>query len=95
MTSAITTFIFTLTPDATSAAFERVIADLEAAFPQHDFLAGTPDVGGFENTILALHRSAGSGDLPGEIILPNLAQVSELKMAFRQIIEDLKRWKPS
>lgn len=90
-----TTFIFTLTPDASSAAVERVIAELEAAFPEHEFLAGAPDVGGFENTILALHGSAGSGDLPGEIILPNLAQVSEVKIAFRQIIEDLKGWKPS
>jgi hypothetical protein len=90
-----TTFIFTLTPDATSAAFERVIAELEAAFPQHEFLAGDPDVGGFENTILALHGSAGSGGLPGEIMLPKLAEVSEVKMAFRQIIEDLKDWKPS
>ncbi|MDR6659748.1 hypothetical protein J2W51_002318 [Tardiphaga robiniae] len=90
-----TTFIFTLTPDASSAAFERVIAELEAAFPQHEFLAGDPDVGGFENTILALHGSAGSGDFPGEVILPNLTQVSEVKMAFGQIIEDLKGWKPS
>ncbi|QND70018.1 hypothetical protein [Tardiphaga robiniae] len=46
-----TTFIFTLTPDASSAAVERVIAELDAAFPQHEFLAGDPDVGGFENTI--------------------------------------------
>jgi hypothetical protein len=68
---------------------------LEAAFPQHEFLAGDPDVGGFENTILALHSSAGSGDFPGEIILPNLTQVSEVKMAFGQIIEDLKGSKPS
>jgi hypothetical protein len=90
-----TMFIFTLTPDASSAAVERVIAELDAAFPQHEFLAGDPDVGGFENTILALHGSAGSGDLPGEIILPNLAEVSEVKMAFRQINEGLKGWKPS
>ncbi|WP_441277759.1 hypothetical protein AB7783_12155 [Tardiphaga sp. 172_B4_N1_3] len=90
-----TTFIFTLTPDASSAAVERVIAELDAAFPEHEFLAGDPDVGGFENTMLALHSSAGSGDLPGEIILPDLAQVSEVKIAFRQIIEDLKGWKPS
>jgi hypothetical protein len=90
-----TTFIFTLTPDASSSAFERVIAELDAAFPQHEFLAGDPDVGDFENTILAMHGSAGSGDLPGEIILPNMAQVSEVKMAFRQILEDLKGWKPS
>ncbi|MGM4886028.1 hypothetical protein AB8A20_11760 [Tardiphaga sp. 604_B6_N1_1] len=90
-----TTFIFTLTPDASSAAVERAIAELDAAFPQHEFLAGDPDTGGFENTILALHSSAGSGDLPGEIVLPNLAQVSEVKMAFRKIVEDLKGWKPS
>ncbi|MGM5025160.1 hypothetical protein [Tardiphaga sp. 862_B3_N4_1] len=90
-----TTFIFTLTPAASSAAVERVIAELDAAFPQHEFLAGNPDSSGFENTILALHGSAGSGDLPGEIVLPNLAQVSEVKMAFDQIIEGLKGWKPS
>ncbi len=41
-----TTFIFTLTPDASSAAVERAIAELDAAFPQHEFLAGdrTPAV---------------------------------------------------
>jgi|EndMetStandDraft_8_1072994.scaffolds.fasta_scaffold81966_1 hypothetical protein len=78
-----TAFIFTLTPDASSAAIERVIAELEAAFAQHEFLAGAPDVGGFENTVLALHGRAGSGDLPGEIMLPKLAEVSEVKMAFR------------
>jgi hypothetical protein len=64
-------------------------------FPQHEFLAGDPDVGGFENTILAVHGSAGSGDLPGETTLPKTGGSSEVKMAFRQIIEDLKGWKPS
>ncbi|SNS35382.1 hypothetical protein SAMN05216374_0946 [Tardiphaga sp. OK246] len=89
------TFIFTLTPDASASAVERVIAELDAAFPQHEFLAGDADIGGFDNSILAVYGSAGSGDLPGETILPNMAQVSEVKMVFRQIIEDLKGWKPS
>lgn len=89
------TFIFALTSDASSAAVERVIAELDAAFPQHKFLARDPDVTGFENNILAVHESADSDDLSGEVIPFNLTLVSEVKMAFRQIIEDLKGWKPS
>jgi hypothetical protein len=59
-----------------------------------NFLLETyPDVGGFENTTLAGMAAPAEVNCPARS--PNLTVVSEVKMAFRQILEDLKSWKPS
>jgi hypothetical protein len=90
-----TTFIFMLTKEAGDAAVERVITELGAAFPQHEFIAGEASIGGYENSILAMHGSAGSIEEPGTVIFPKESDVTAVIATFRQIIEDLKGWKPS
>lgn len=90
-----TTFIFMLTKGASSAAVERALEELAAAFPQHEFMAGDADIGGYENSILAMHGSAGAGEEPGTITLPDRNEVAEVNAVFRQIVKSLEGWKPS
>jgi hypothetical protein len=91
----VTTFIFMLTKDASAAKVERVVTELAAAFPDHEFLAGDADIGGYENSILAMHGSAGDVDDPGLIALPDKSDVDRVHQGFRQILLDLEGWKPS
>jgi hypothetical protein len=90
-----TTFIFMLTKDAGAFTVERVLHALSSEFPQHEFLAGDADVGGYENSILAMHGSAGDVADPGLVVLPDKSDVDQVNHAFRQIVVDLKGWKPS
>jgi hypothetical protein len=77
------------------AAVERVLTELNTAFPTHEFLAGDATIGGYENSILAMHGSAGGADKPGSITLPNEQNVKDVMAAFRQIVGSLKGWNPS
>lgn len=69
------------------------MAELATTFPEHDFVAGSADFSDLENSII--HGSAGSIDEPGTLILPNEAEVEEVKLAFQQLLDGLRDWKPS
>ena len=90
-----TTFIFMLTRDPRESVVDKVLTELKAAFPQHDFLAGDPDMNGYENSILAIHGSAGSGDEPSIVELPDADEVADVADAFADTLTDLLGWKPS
>jgi hypothetical protein len=90
-----TAFIFMLTPGASDAEVHHVMAELATTFPEHDFVAGGADFPDLENSIMAIHGSAGSIDEPGTMILPNEAEVEEVKLAFQQLLDGLREWKPS
>jgi hypothetical protein len=90
----VTKFIFTLSPEVGHIGVERAIVELSAAFPQHEFLGGDADFAGYANNILALHGSP-SNYKPGDLVLPDEKVVQEVRLAFRQIVQDLKGWKPS
>lgn len=89
-----TTFIFMLSKGVGAAAVERVLTELATAFPQHEFLPGDADIGGYENSILAMHGSAGS-DQPDTVALPDPDEVANVNAAFRRIVKSLEGWKPS
>jgi hypothetical protein len=91
----VTAFIFMLTPDAGAAAVERVTSELEAAFPEHDFTAGQADIPDFENSILAIHGSASSGEKPGRVAEPDTYEVERVKQAFQVMLDELRGWQPS
>ncbi len=87
-----TTFMFVLTPEAGDAVAERAMIELEAAFPEHEFLLGDFDLIPFENSITAIR---GSGDEPGSVTLPVAKDIEQVKSVFRGILDDLREWKPS
>ncbi len=89
------TFIFVLTPEAGDAAEERMLTELYAAFPEHEFLLGEPDSIPFENSILVVHGSVGNSDDLGIVRSLNPADVEEVKAVFRRLLDDLRGWKPS
>jgi hypothetical protein len=93
--AVMTTFIFMLSKSDGAAAVERVLTELAAAFPEHEFLAGDADIVGYENSILAMHGCAGSGDEPGTLTLPDPDDVAEVNAVFRQTVKSLEGWKPS
>ena len=93
--SSMTTFVCLLSPDAGASFAERVVSGLDAAFPQHQFLAAEAEAAGFENTFIAVHGNAGSGDEPGTITLPFKVDVGNVNEAFQSILRDLKGWKQS
>ena len=90
-----TIFIFMLTRDPRESVVDKVLTELKAAFPQHDFLAGDPDMNGYENSILAIHESAGGGDEPGVVVLPDADELADVAAAFADILTSLRSWKPS
>jgi hypothetical protein len=90
-----TTFLFMLTPDSESALVERVSIALEAQFPAHEFAAGGADYPEFENSILAVHGTAGSGETPGVVHPPEPKEVQRVKEAFASILNESKNWKTS
>lgn len=72
---AMTTFIFLMSPDATSAQQTRMMSELEDRFPQHDFLMGDLHFVEYERMILALSDGTGGAD-------PDPAEVSEVVDVF-------------
>lgn len=90
-----TTYLFMLTPETEQALVDRVIHELEQQFPEHEFLGGGADIPEFENSILAVHGTAGSGEDPGTARVPNQVEVQTVKEAFAAILEDARNWKPS
>lgn len=90
-----TTYLFMLTPETERALVDRVLGELEQRFPEHEFVAGGADIPEFENSILAIHGAAGSGDEPGVIRAPDQTEVEEVKEAFAAILSTSRNWKPS
>ena len=90
-----TTFLFMLTPETERVLVERVTQELDDQFPEHEFIAGGADIPEFENTILAIHGTAGSGEEPGIMQAPDEAEVQRVKEAFAVVLEGMQDWKPS
>lgn len=90
-----TTFLFMLTPESESALAERVTSELEAQFPEHEFVAGGADYPEFENSILAVHGTAGSGETPSVIPPVDPGDVQRVKETFATILKESQTWKPS
>jgi hypothetical protein len=90
-----TTYLFMLTPETERVLVERVTHELAEQFPDHEFIAGGADIPEFENSILAIHGTAGSGDEPGIVRAPDAAEVQRVKEAFSSILEGAQDWKPS
>ncbi|KQW22828.1 hypothetical protein ASC80_05665 [Afipia sp. Root123D2] len=90
-----TTFLFMLTPATERVLVERVTQELDDQFPEHEFIAGGADIPEFENTILAVHGTAGKGEVPGIVRVPDEAEVQRVKDAFAVILEGVRDWKPS
>lgn len=90
-----TTYLFMLTPETEESLVDRVLSELEQQFPEHEFVAGGADIPEFENSILAIHGTAGSGEVPGVVQAPDNAEVEDVKEAFAAILEAAKNWKPS
>lgn len=90
-----TTYLFILTPETERVLVERVLGELETQFPEHEFVAGGADIPEFENSILAIHGIAGTGDEPGIIRTPDESEVQAVKEAFAVILEGAQDWKPS
>jgi len=84
-----------LTPETERVLVERVTHELTEQFPDHEFVAGGADFPDFENSILAVHGTAGSGEAPGIVRAPDEADVQRVKDAFIAILEGAKDWKPS
>ena len=89
------TFLFMLTPETERVLVERVTQELDDQFPEHEFIAGRADIPEFENTILAVHGTAGSGEVVGIVRVPDEAEVQRVKDAFAAILEGVRDWKPS
>jgi hypothetical protein len=90
-----TTFLFMLTPETERVLVERITHELAEQFPEHEFVAGGADIPEFENSILAIHGTAGSGDEAGIVVRPDEAEVQRVKEAFAAILEGAQDWKPS
>lgn len=90
-----TSFLFMLMPETERVLYERVLHELEQEFPEHEFIAGGADIPEFENSILAIHGTAGSGDEPGIVKHPDEAEVQRVKDAFAAILKGAQDWKPS
>lgn len=90
-----TTYLFMLTPETERVLVERVTQELAEKFPQHDFLVGGADIPDFENSILAVQVTAGSGEVPGIVRAPDAVEVQRVKEAFADILEGAQDWKPS
>lgn len=90
-----TTFLFMLTPETERVLVERVTHELAEQFPEHEFVAGGADIPEFENSILALHGTAGDLETPGTVVQPDPAEVQRVKDAFAAILEGAQDWKPS
>lgn len=89
------TFLFMLTPETERVLVERVTHELAEQCPEHEFLAGGADIPEFENSILAIHRTAGSDEVPGAVQTPDETEVQRVKEAFAVILEGAKDWRPS
>ncbi len=85
---AMTTFIFIMSPEATSAQQTRMMSELEERFPQHDFLLGDVRFAGYERNILALLDDTGATP-------PNPKDVTEVIDFFRAAVDWIEDWKPS
>jgi hypothetical protein len=83
-----TTFIFLMSPVATSAQQTRMMSELEDRFPQHDFLMGDGHFAEYERNILALLDDVGGAS-------PDPQDVTEVVTYFRTILAEIERWKPS
>lgn len=88
-----TAFLFMLTPETERVLVERVRHELKEQFPEYEFVAGGADLPGFENSILAIHGTAGSIDEPE--IRPIEADVQRVKEAFATILHGARDWKSS
>lgn len=90
-----TTFLFMLTPETERVLVERVTHELAQQFPEHEFIAGGADIPEFENSILAIHGTAGSGGESQIVQKPIEAEVNRVKNAFAAILDGAQDWKPS
>lgn len=90
-----TTYLFMLTPETERVLVQRVLGELEAQFPEHEFVVGGADIPEFENSILAIHGTAGSIEEPGTLIAPDETEVQAVKEAFAAILGSAQDWKPS
>lgn len=90
-----TTDLFMLTPETERVLVERVTHELAEQFPEHEFVAGGAHIPDFENSVLAIHGTAGSGEVPGIVKAPDAAEVERVKKAFAAILEGAQDWKPS
>jgi len=75
-----TTFIFLMSPEATSAQQTRMMSELEDRFPQHDFLIGDGQFVEYERNILALLDNTGGAP-------PNPEDVTEVVEFFRASLD--------
>jgi len=83
-----TTFIFLMSPEATSAQQTRMMSELEDRFPQHNFLMGDGHFVEYERNILALLDDTGGAP-------PNPKDVTEVVEFFRASLDRIEKWKPS
>lgn len=83
-----TTFIFVMGPEATSAQQTRMMSELEDRFPQHDFLLGDAQFAEYERNVLALLDDTSSKP-------PAPEEVTEVSYFFRALLPQIEEWKPS
>lgn len=83
-----TTFIFVMKPDTSSAEAFRMLSELEEQFPDDDFILGDARFGNFESNILATVE--GDGAMP-----PAPGHVAKVAAFFRRKLREFEGWKPS
>lgn len=83
-----TTFIFLMDPETSSAQQSRMMFEPEDRLPQHDFLMDDGHFLEYEKSILALLDHTGAAP-------PKPEDVTEVVEFFRAALARIERWKPS
>lgn len=83
-----TTFIFVMKPDTSSAEAFKMLSELEAHFPDDDFILGDARFTNFGHSILATIEGDG-------MTAPAPDHVAEVGAFFQMKLREFQGWKPS
>jgi hypothetical protein len=91
-------FVFALTPDSPDSLGAKIMTELNAMFPDHAFMyakSGNFDEADFSNAIIPIEGTIQEDGNTRKVPAADPKVVAEVKLAFKEMLTEMKGWKPS